>query len=153
MGDTGGTYDGYTLKSLTIVNVTMWVDLFVSPHSFSGEFFWKFNSMFLLLVCSYYYLRSWQNLLRSNKHAFCQFMTGAPRLPPGGMFVLNPKLIINRKVHLLQWCRITSFPWSCYLSFAFFCHSRDRVWNIIAGCCLQKLLYAINQHQGSFGLS
>ncbi|CAK9144918.1 unnamed protein product [Ilex paraguariensis] len=30
---------------------------------------------------------------------FCQFVTGAPRLPPGGLAVLNPKLTIVRKVN------------------------------------------------------
>jgi len=38
------------------------------------------------------------------QRAFCQFVTGAPRLPPGGLAVLNPKLTIVRKVlgiHLL----------------------------------------------------
>ncbi|RVW38630.1 E3 ubiquitin-protein ligase UPL3 [Vitis vinifera] len=34
------------------------------------------------------------------QRAFCQFVTGAPRLPPGGLAVLNPKLTIVRKVHL-----------------------------------------------------
>uniref|UniRef100_A0A0E0MDG3 HECT-type E3 ubiquitin transferase n=1 Tax=Oryza punctata TaxID=4537 RepID=A0A0E0MDG3_ORYPU len=31
------------------------------------------------------------------QHAFCQFVTGAPRLPPGGLAALNPKLTIVRK--------------------------------------------------------
>lgn len=33
------------------------------------------------------------------QRAFCQFVTGAPRLPPGGLAVLNPKLTIVRKVY------------------------------------------------------
>lgn len=33
------------------------------------------------------------------QRAFCQFVTGAPRLPPGGLAVLNPKLTIVRKVN------------------------------------------------------
>ncbi|XP_042403333.1 E3 ubiquitin-protein ligase UPL3-like isoform X1 [Zingiber officinale] len=32
------------------------------------------------------------------QHAFCQFVTGAPRLPPGGLAALNPKLTIVRKL-------------------------------------------------------
>lgn len=32
------------------------------------------------------------------QRAFCQFVTGAPRLAPGGLAVLNPKLTIVRKV-------------------------------------------------------
>ncbi|KAL0348500.1 UNVERIFIED_CONTAM: E3 ubiquitin-protein ligase UPL3 [Sesamum angustifolium] len=31
------------------------------------------------------------------QRAFCQFVTGAPRLPPGGLAVLKPKLTIVRK--------------------------------------------------------
>ncbi|KAG5247931.1 E3 ubiquitin-protein ligase [Salix suchowensis] len=31
------------------------------------------------------------------QRSFCQFVTGAPRLPPGGLAVLNPKLTIVRK--------------------------------------------------------
>ena len=34
------------------------------------------------------------------QRSFCQFVTGAPRLPPGGLAVLNPKLTIVRKVCL-----------------------------------------------------
>ncbi|CAI9263734.1 unnamed protein product [Lactuca saligna] len=33
---------------------------------------------------------------------FCQFLTGAPRLPPGGLAVLNPKLNIVRKFYLVS---------------------------------------------------
>lgn len=36
------------------------------------------------------------------QRAFVQFVTGAPRLPPGGLAVLHPKLTIVRKV--LGWC-------------------------------------------------
>ncbi|KAL3613951.1 E3 ubiquitin-protein ligase upl3 [Castilleja foliolosa] len=32
------------------------------------------------------------------QRAFCQFVTGAPKLPPGGLAVLNPKLTIVRKL-------------------------------------------------------
>ncbi|GJV50795.1 E3 ubiquitin protein ligase UPL3-like protein [Tanacetum coccineum] len=34
------------------------------------------------------------------QRAICQFVTGAPRLFPGGLAVLNPKLMIVRKVSL-----------------------------------------------------
>lgn len=34
------------------------------------------------------------------QRAFCQFVTGAPRLPAGGLASLNPKLTIVRKVWL-----------------------------------------------------
>ncbi|CAI9290986.1 unnamed protein product [Lactuca saligna] len=36
------------------------------------------------------------------QRAFCQFVTGAPRLPPGGLAVLNPKLTIVRKFYLVS---------------------------------------------------
>lgn len=39
------------------------------------------------------------------QHAFCQFVTGAPRLPPGGLAALSPKLTIVRKV--LSWSVMT----------------------------------------------
>lgn len=32
------------------------------------------------------------------RRAFLQFVTGAPRLPPGGLASLNPKLTVVRKV-------------------------------------------------------
>ncbi|KAL7589610.1 hypothetical protein Lser_V15G41253 [Lactuca serriola] len=32
------------------------------------------------------------------QRAFCQFVTGAPQLPPGGLAVLNPKLTIVKKL-------------------------------------------------------
>jgi E3 ubiquitin-protein ligase TRIP12 len=35
------------------------------------------------------------------QHAFCQFVTGAPRLPSGGLAALNPKLTIVTKVSFL----------------------------------------------------
>lgn len=36
------------------------------------------------------------------QRAFLQFVTGAPRLPTGGLASLNPKLTIVRKVRLLR---------------------------------------------------
>lgn len=38
------------------------------------------------------------------QRAFCQFVTGAPRLPPGGLAVLNPKLTIVRKARENDLC-------------------------------------------------
>lgn len=35
-----------------------------------------------------------------DQRAFLRFVTGAPRLPPGGLAALNPKLTIVRKVGL-----------------------------------------------------
>ncbi|GKC90606.1 ABC transporter C family member 2 isoform X1 [Tanacetum coccineum] len=39
------------------------------------------------------------------QRAFCQFVTGAPRLPPGGLAVLNLKLTIVRKHSSTATCR------------------------------------------------
>ncbi|CAI9269665.1 unnamed protein product [Lactuca saligna] len=36
------------------------------------------------------------------QRAVCQFVTGAPRLPPGGLAVLNPTLTIVRKFYLVS---------------------------------------------------
>lgn len=36
---------------------------------------------------------------KEQQRAFLQFVTGCPRLPPGGLASLNPKLTIVRKVH------------------------------------------------------
>ncbi|KAJ8766979.1 hypothetical protein K2173_012454 [Erythroxylum novogranatense] len=68
------------------------------------------------------------------QHAFCKFVTGAPRLPPGGLAVLNPKLTIVRK---LEW------------NFTFESADDDLPSEIM----FEKLLYAINEGQGSFDLS
>lgn len=43
------------------------------------------------------------------QRAFCQFVTGAPRLPPGGLAVLNPKLTIVRKVK--SFTQLSSKAW------------------------------------------
>ncbi|GJY30129.1 ABC transporter C family member 2-like protein [Tanacetum coccineum] len=40
------------------------------------------------------------------QRAFCQFVTGAPRLPPGGLAMLNPKLTIVRKVYFAHWLSV-----------------------------------------------
>lgn len=39
-----------------------------------------------------------QEFDHGQRRAFLQFVTGAPRLPPGGLASLNPKLTIVRKV-------------------------------------------------------
>ena len=39
-----------------------------------------------------------RELDHEQRRAFLQFVTGAPRLPPGGLASLNPKLTIVRKV-------------------------------------------------------
>lgn len=39
-----------------------------------------------------------QEFDHARRRAFLQFVTGAPRLPPGGLASLNPKLTVVRKV-------------------------------------------------------
>lgn len=93
------------------------------------------------------------------QRAFCQFVTGAPRLPPGGLAVLNPKLTIVRKhsssMNTAQ--NNGSGP----------SESADEDLPSVMTCAnylklppysskeimLKKLLYAISEGQGSFDLS
>lgn len=48
--------------------------------------------------CYFQLLKIMGEFTPEQQRAFCQFVTGAPRLPPGGLAVLNPKLTIVRKV-------------------------------------------------------
>ncbi|KAJ1701879.1 hypothetical protein LUZ63_001658 [Rhynchospora breviuscula] len=92
------------------------------------------------------------------QHAFCQFVTGAPRLPPGGLAALNPKLTIVRK-HPSNMTNISSAAGAT--------ESADDDLPSVMTCAnylklppystkevmYKKLLYAINEGQGSFDLS
>ncbi|KAK8625185.1 hypothetical protein V6N13_090061 [Hibiscus sabdariffa] len=94
-----------------------------------------------------------------NQRAFCQFVTGAPRLPPGGLAVLNPKLTIVRK-HCSSAIAATSNGSGSS-------ESADDDLPSVMTCAnylklppystkeimYKKLLYAINEGQGSFDLS
>ncbi|PPD92712.1 hypothetical protein GOBAR_DD10344 [Gossypium barbadense] len=93
------------------------------------------------------------------QRAFCQFVTGAPRLPPGGLAVLNPKLTIVRK-HSSSAIAATSngsgpsesadddlpsvMTCANYLKLPPY-SSKEIMY--------KKLLYAIYEGQGSFDLS
>ncbi|XAR72704.1 Ubiquitin--protein ligase [Bertholletia excelsa] len=93
------------------------------------------------------------------QRAFCQFVTGAPRLPPGGLAVLNPKLTIVRK-HSATTSNTASNGTG--LS-----ESADDDLPSVMTCAnylklppystkeimYKKLLYAISEGQGSFDLS
>ncbi|WMV13255.1 hypothetical protein MTR67_006640 [Solanum verrucosum] len=93
------------------------------------------------------------------QRAFCQFVTGAPRLPPGGLAVLNPKLTIVRK-HSSS--ASNTAPNGNMPS-----ESADDDLPSVMTCAnylklppystkeimYKKLLYAINEGQGSFDLS
>lgn len=93
------------------------------------------------------------------QYAFCQFVTGAPRLPPGGLAALNPKLTIVRK----HSSATTNAP----TNGAATSESADDDLPSVMTCAnylklppystkeimYKKLLYAINEGQGSFDLS
>ncbi|KAF3434701.1 hypothetical protein FNV43_RR21786 [Rhamnella rubrinervis] len=93
------------------------------------------------------------------QRAFCQFVTGAPRLPPGGLAVLNPKLTIVRK---LSSTAVTAAANGTGPS-----ESADDDLPSVMTCAnylklppystkemmFKKLLYAISEGQGSFDLS
>ncbi|KAF0930868.1 hypothetical protein E2562_035966 [Oryza meyeriana var. granulata] len=91
------------------------------------------------------------------QHAFCQFVTGAPRLPPGGLAALNPKLTIVRKLSTAV--KKSNAPgaiesvdddlpsvMTCANYLKLPPYSTKEVMHM-------KLLYAINEGQGSFDLS
>ncbi|KAL2329061.1 hypothetical protein Fmac_022488 [Flemingia macrophylla] len=93
------------------------------------------------------------------QRAFCQFVTGAPRLPPGGLAVLNPKLTIVRKLSASA-ANVSSNGNGPS-------ESADDDLPSVMTCAnylklppystkeimYKKLLYAINEGQGSFDLS
>ncbi|KAL6517434.1 E3 ubiquitin-protein ligase upl3 [Orobanche minor] len=93
------------------------------------------------------------------QRAFCQFVTGAPRLPPGGLAVLNPKLTIVRKLS-------SSTSNSAHNDSGFSEYADDDLPSVMT-CAnylklppysskeimYKKLLYAISEGQGSFDLS
>ncbi|KAG0473152.1 hypothetical protein HPP92_015009 [Vanilla planifolia] len=92
------------------------------------------------------------------QHAFCQFVTGAPRLPPGGLAALNPKLTIVRKHSSATTNSVSNGASS---------ETADEDLPSVMTCAnylklppystkeimYKKLLYAINEGQGSFDLS
>ncbi|XP_073287502.1 E3 ubiquitin-protein ligase UPL4-like [Primulina huaijiensis] len=83
---------------------------------------------------------------REQQRAFLQFVTGAPRLPTGGLASLNPKLTIVRK-HCGKWID-ADLPsvMTCANYLKLPPYSTKEVMK-------EKLLYAITEGQGSFHLS
>ncbi|KAG1365699.1 E3 ubiquitin-protein ligase UPL4 [Cocos nucifera] len=58
-----------------------------------------------------------QEFESNQRRAFLQFVTGAPRLPPGGLAALNPKLTVVRKVCLcLRLMRQPSFEFTFWFT-------------------------------------
>ncbi|XP_068668606.1 E3 ubiquitin-protein ligase UPL4 isoform X2 [Aristolochia californica] len=80
------------------------------------------------------------------RRAFLQFVTGAPRLPPGGLAALNPKLTIVRKHFHDSVDGDLPSVMTCanYLKLPAY-SSKERM--------RERLLYAITEGQGSFHLS
>ncbi|KAF9680312.1 hypothetical protein SADUNF_Sadunf06G0108100 [Salix dunnii] len=118
--------------------------------------FWAFNELLDHIKFDHGYTASSPpvvNLLEIIKEfeyeqlrSFLQFVTGAPRLPAGGLASLNPKLTIVRK-HCSN-CADVDLPsvMTCanYLKLPPY-SSKDKM--------KEKLLYAITEGQGSFHLS
>ncbi|XP_009358184.1 E3 ubiquitin-protein ligase UPL4 isoform X1 [Pyrus x bretschneideri] len=83
---------------------------------------------------------------QEQRRAFLQFVTGAPRLPPGGFASLSPKLTIVRK-HSSNWEDLdlpSVMTCANYLKLPPY-SSQETM--------REKLLYAITEGQGSFHLS
>ncbi|KZV20236.1 HEAT repeat,HECT-domain isoform 1 [Dorcoceras hygrometricum] len=93
------------------------------------------------------------------QRAFCQFVTGAPRLPPGGLAALNPKLTIVRKHSSSMGNMAHNGPGAS--------ETADDDLPSVMTCAnylklppystkeimYQKIVYAITEGQGSFDLS
>ncbi|KAK3138543.1 hypothetical protein QOZ80_5AG0370300 [Eleusine coracana subsp. coracana] len=80
------------------------------------------------------------------RRAFLQFITGSPRLPPGGLAALNPKFTVVRKNNSNEADHDLPSVMTCanYLKLPPY-SSKERM--------REKLLYAITEGQGSFHLS
>ncbi|XP_064977058.1 E3 ubiquitin-protein ligase UPL3-like isoform X1 [Musa acuminata AAA Group] len=93
------------------------------------------------------------------QHAFCQFVTGAPRLPPGGLAALNPKLTIVKKHSSNLSNRTTNGTGATEsadgdLPSVMTCANYLKLPPYSTkGIMYKKLLYAISEGQGSFDLS
>ncbi|KAL6619092.1 hypothetical protein ACP70R_034231 [Stipagrostis hirtigluma subsp. patula] len=80
------------------------------------------------------------------RRAFLQFITGSPRLPPGGLAALNPKFTVVRKHNNNEADDDLPSVMTCanYLKLPPY-SSKERM--------REKLIYAITEGQGSFHLS
>uniref|UniRef100_A0A7N0TV78 HECT-type E3 ubiquitin transferase n=1 Tax=Kalanchoe fedtschenkoi TaxID=63787 RepID=A0A7N0TV78_KALFE len=87
-----------------------------------------------------------QGLDHNEQRAFVQFVTGTPRLPPGGLASLNPRLTIVRK-------HSDNFV-DAELPSAMTCANYLKLPPYSSKAIMkEKLLYAISEGQGSFHLS
>jgi E3 ubiquitin-protein ligase TRIP12 len=80
------------------------------------------------------------------RRAFLQFITGSPRLPPGGLAALNPKFTVVRKHNSNDADSDLPSVMTCanYLKLPPY-SSKEKM--------REKLIYAITEGQGSFHLS
>ncbi|XP_020579574.1 E3 ubiquitin-protein ligase UPL4 [Phalaenopsis equestris] len=92
------------------------------------------------------FLETIQEFDCNERRAFLQFVTGAPRLPPGGLVALNPKLTIVRKGYGCEVDMDLPSVMTCanYLKLPPY-SSKERM--------RERLLYAITEGQGCFHLS
>ncbi|XP_076926014.1 E3 ubiquitin-protein ligase UPL3-like isoform X2 [Bidens hawaiensis] len=89
------------------------------------------------------------------QRAFCRFVSGVPRLPPGGLAVLNPKLTIVRK-HSSTASNVgpNAEPADDDLPSVMTCANYLKLPPYSTKEIMQKrILYAITEGQGSFDLS
>ncbi|PKU64336.1 E3 ubiquitin-protein ligase UPL4 [Dendrobium catenatum] len=82
----------------------------------------------------------------NERRAFLQFVTGAPRLPPGGLAALNPKLTIVRKLCSYEVDMDLPSVMTCANYLKLPPYSSKEITR-------ERLLYAITEGQGSFHLS
>lgn len=90
---------GYTVSSPPIVNVSFALSL-LCVFNVSLEFNKFYSQLFSFILLQFQLLEIIHKFDQEQRRAFLQFVTGAPRLPPGGFASLSPKLTIVRKVHI-----------------------------------------------------
>ncbi|KDP29070.1 hypothetical protein JCGZ_16459 [Jatropha curcas] len=138
-------------KLVNMDNLEEYVSLVVDATTHAGisrqveAFKSGFNQVFPIKYLQIFTEEELERLL-CGERVFWAFVTGAPRLPPGGLASLSPKLTIVRK-HCSN-CADADLPsvMTCanYLKLPPY-SSKDKM--------KEKLLYAITEGQGSFHLS
>ncbi|EEF37151.1 ubiquitin protein ligase E3a, putative [Ricinus communis] len=141
----------FPIKHLQVFTVEELERLLCGEHDF-----WVYNELFDHIKFDHGYTASsppitnlleiMQGFNQEEQRAFLQFVTGAPRLPPGGLASLNPKLTIVRKHCSNRVDADLPSVMTCanYLKLPPY-SSKEKM--------KEKLLYAITEGQGSFHLS
>ena len=96
---------GYTASSPPIIYVCITCIFFPLPiplFLLCSQLFSSLNLKSLSHSLEFQLLEIIQEFEYAQRRAFLQFVTGAPRLPPGGLASLNPKLTIVRKVCIIN---------------------------------------------------